>query len=76
MMSRDAVDLHSGWSSIECQYERLWNHLDEPGAEAAFQGIYESAEGLSTAGTKFPYRRKRLAYWLDRTAETAVARYA
>jgi hypothetical protein len=76
MMARDAADLHAGWSGIEARYERLWNHLDDPEVEVEFYRIYEQAEALSKAGTRFPNREKRLAYWLDRTAEIVTARYA
>src|SRR5580658_9095211 len=33
-MARDASDLHSGWSGVKRDYERLWNNLDRPDAEA------------------------------------------
>jgi hypothetical protein len=76
LMARDAADLHSGWSGIEARYERIWNHLDMPNAEAEFYQVYDQAETLSKAGTRFPNRQKRLAYWLDRTVELLSARYA
>jgi hypothetical protein len=75
-MSRDASELHSGWSAIAHDYERLWNNLDSAGAEAEFHKIYESAEGLSKSGTKFPNKKRRTSYWLDEAVKTASARYA
>jgi hypothetical protein len=76
MLARDAADLHAGWNTVESQYERLWNHLDDGDAETTFDRIFDEANSLSKAGTKFPNRKKRLAYWLDQTAQVAVSRYA
>lgn len=76
ILARDAADLHAGWSSLEAEYERLWNHLDEPASETVFDQIYERGNGLSKAGTKFPNNKKRLGYWLDEVVQIANARYA
>jgi hypothetical protein len=76
MMARDAADLHSGWSVAESDYERLWNHLDDPGSEQRFDQIYDQANTLSKNGTRLPARKKRLDYWLDHAAGVATARYA
>lgn len=75
-MARDASDLHSGWSAIKRDYERLWNHLDVPDAEEQYHQIYDRAEVLSKSGTKFPNKKDRLGYWLDQAARIATARYA
>ena len=75
-LARDAADLHSGWGGLARDYERLWNHLDESGAEVTFHQIYECGESLSKTGAKFPYQAKRLEYWLDQAANLAAARYA
>lgn len=75
-MARDASDLHAGWSTIEKDYERLWNDLANPHAEAAFHQIYDRAETYSKAGAKFPNREKRLEYWLDQASKLAMARYS
>ncbi len=75
-MARDASDLHSGWNAIARSYERLWNNLDSPDAEGQYDRIYERAEALSKAGTKFPNKKRRLNYWLDQAAKMATARYA
>ena len=76
MLARDAADLHSGWNRLAAEYESLWNHLDDPHAEARYHQIYESGEPLSKTGTKFPNRPKRLEYWLDHSAQLLTARYA
>jgi hypothetical protein len=76
MLSRDAADLHSQWNSIETRYEKLWNNFNANDAEAVFRKIYEDADGLSKAGTKFPIDKKRLDRWLDHSAEIFKARYA
>jgi hypothetical protein len=74
-LAHDAADLHSGWNSVQARYERLWNHL-EGGSEATFHEIFDSANALSKAGTKFPNKQRRLALCLDQVSEIAVARYA
>jgi len=76
VLARDSADLHSGWLAQERDYERLWNHIDEHGAEATYDEIYGRGEGLSKTGTRFPKDDKRLAYWLDHASERAMARYA
>jgi|ERR1700733_10867362 len=75
-LARDASDLHAGWSTVKRQYERLWNNLESRDAEAQYHQIYDSAEGLSKTGTKFPYKEDRLNYWLDHAASLATTRYA
>lgn|ERR1039458_2579727 len=76
MLAREASDIHAGWNSVEARYERLWNSLEEPGSEMLFDQIYDSANALSKAGTKFPNRQKRLAHCLDQASQIATARYA
>jgi hypothetical protein len=75
-MARDASDLHAGWSLVHRDYERLWNALDSPDAEATYHQIYDRAEVLSKSGGKFPNKQSRLSYWLDQAAAMAIARYA
>jgi len=75
-MARDAHDLQGGWSLIGRDYERLWNSLDSPNAEAVYREIYDRAEVWSKSGGKFPYKKSRLNYWLDQAAMMASARYA
>jgi hypothetical protein len=68
--------LHAGWSVVDRDYERLWNSLDSPNAEATYHQIYDRAEALSKSSGKFPYKKNRLNYWLDQAATMANARYA
>lgn len=75
-MARDASDLHSGWSAVQRDYERLWNNLDSGDAGEQYHQIYDRAEVLSKSGTKFPNKTARLNYWLDQAARIATARYA
>jgi hypothetical protein len=75
-LARDAADLHAGWSAIGRDYERLWNNLADPNSEAAYHQIFDRAEPLSKFGGKFPYKKKRLGYWLDQAAMLATSRYA
>jgi len=76
ILSRDAADLHAQWNAIETRYEKLYNEISAEGAQAVFEKIYEDANGLSKAGTKFPVNEKRLGYWLDHSAKIFTARYA
>ncbi len=74
--SRDAADLHAGWSEIARDYERLWNNLADANAEATYHQIYERAETFSRSGVKFPNKAKRLGFWLDQASALARGRYA
>jgi hypothetical protein len=76
MIARDAADLHTGWNSIRTEYENLWNALADPHAEARYHQIYDRAEILSKAGTKFPNKKRRLRYWLEQATKLARTRYA
>jgi hypothetical protein len=76
MMSRDAADLHVGWDGLAGDYERLWNHLEDPNAEALYYQIYERGESLSKTGTRFPNRKKRVSYWMDHSEQLLSARYS
>jgi hypothetical protein len=75
-LARDASDLHSGWNAVKRDYERVWNNLDAGDAEEQYHQIYDRGEVLSKSGTKFPYKKARLNYWLDHAAKIATARYA
>lgn len=75
-MARDASDLHSGWSAVHHEYERLWNNLESQDAQEQYHQIYDRAEVLSKSGAKFPNKKRRLTYWLDQAAKIATARYA
>jgi hypothetical protein len=75
-LSLDASNLHEGWNGVHAQYERVWGDIDRSDAEERFHEIYEGANPLSKAGTKFPNNEKRLGYWLDQAAQMALARYA
>jgi hypothetical protein len=75
-LARAAADLHSGWSEVKRDYEKLWNGLDSDDAEKLHHQIYDRAESLSKNGTKFPNNKARLNYWLDQAAKIATARHA
>ena len=74
-LSRDASELCMEWGNIAKEYERIWNHLDEPDAEASYERIYENAGKLTKQGAKFPQRGKRLEHWFDHSVEMLVGRY-
>jgi hypothetical protein len=75
MMARDAADLHAGWDGLARDYERVWNHLDDPNSEALYHQIYERGATLSKASTKFPNRKKRVSYWMGHSEQLLSARY-
>lgn len=74
-LSRDASELNMDWGNIAKEYERLWNHLDEPDAEVTYERIYENAGKLSTQGAKFPQSGKRLEHWFDHSVAMLMGRY-
>jgi hypothetical protein len=75
-MSRDASELHAGWSAVASDYERVWNNLSAADAQASYQQIYDRAELLSQRGVKFPNKKRRLRYWLHYASTMSAARYA
>ena len=74
-LSRDAGELSLDWGNFAKEYERLWNHLADPNAEASYEQIYENAGKLTKQGAKFPQRGKRLEHWFDHSVEMLVGRY-
>ena len=75
-LSRDASDLTVAWQAIAAQYETLWNDLQRPDAEVAFDRIYDEAGKLSRPGAKFPQHGKRLERSFDYSVEILTARYS
>jgi hypothetical protein len=75
-MSRDAADLHEGWAAAARDYGDLWNSLHRADAETRYRQVFDRAEILAKAGTKFPNKKKRLNYWLDHAPTFARTRYA
>jgi|SRR5579864_726829 len=75
-MSRDASELHVGWSAVARDYEGVWTNLYAADAQARYQQIYDRAESLSRSGAKFPNKKDRLNYWLDQATTLSMARYA
>ena len=55
--------LHSSWNRLADDYERLWNHWKEPGAEKALAELRRQARELSEAGLKAPYKPARMKRW-------------
>ena len=74
-LSRDAGDLSVEWGNISKEYERLWNHLDSPDAEATYDRIYDNADKLTKQGAKFPKSGKRLERWMDLSEQMLISRY-
>ena len=74
-LSRDAGDLSVEWGRIANEYERVWNHLYDPEAEANYQRIYADADKLTKPGAKFPKSGKRLNYWFEHSVQMLVGRY-
>ena len=57
--------LHSSWNRLADDYERLWNHWKEPGAEKALAELRRQARELSEAGLKAPYKPNRMKHWAN-----------
>jgi len=54
VLAGDAADLHSGWSGLARDYERLCIHLDDPQAETKFHQIYECGGIALQDGSEVP----------------------
>jgi hypothetical protein len=58
--------LHSAWSQIAAEYDRLWNHTDDDDAEAQLGRIVQrEKEPSELAATEAPNDQKRLGQWQD-----------
>ncbi|MGA2181878.1 MAG: hypothetical protein ABSH47_02510 [Bryobacteraceae bacterium] len=58
--------LHSAWSQIAVEYDRLWNHTDDPDAEAQLDRIIrQEKEPSELASTEAPNDQKLLGKWQD-----------
>jgi hypothetical protein len=61
------VKLHSSWNRIAAEYDRLWNHAQDPDAEFQLSRIIESErEPSELATTEAPNNQKLLGEWQDR----------
>ena len=59
--------LHSAWSQIAVDYDRLWNHTADTDAEAQLDQIIRREKDLSElATTDAPNDQKLLGQWQDR----------
>jgi len=59
--------LHSSWSRIAQEYDRLWNHASGEGAEEHLEKIIElEREPSELATTDAPNDQKLLGEWQDR----------
>jgi hypothetical protein len=64
------VKLHSAWSLISIEYDRLWNHQSEDDAEAQMERIIrQEKEPSELATTEAPNDQVRLGKWQDRVFE-------
>ncbi len=61
------AQLHSTWSQIANEYDRLWNHVSEDDAESQLAKIMErEMEPSKLATTDAPNDQKLMAKWQDR----------
>jgi hypothetical protein len=59
--------LHSAWSQIATEYDRLWNHASDEDAESQLEKIMErEKEPSELATTDAPNDQKLLEKWQDR----------
>jgi len=60
------MKLHSSWSQIAAEYDRLWNHSTEADAEAQLDRIIQLEKDPSElATTEAPNDQKLLGQWED-----------
>jgi hypothetical protein len=58
--------LHSAWSQIALDYDRLWNHTNDDDAEAQFdQVIRREKDPSELAATEAPNDQELLGRWQD-----------
>jgi hypothetical protein len=63
---RTMSKLHYGWNQIGHEYNHLWNHVYDEGAEEEFVTLQQRELDLSElATTDAPNNRKRLSHWQD-----------
>ena len=58
--------LHSAWTQISAEYDRLWNHVRDEDAEAQYMAILQKEkEPSELATTEAPNDQKLLGKWQD-----------
>ncbi|MEX2302404.1 MAG: hypothetical protein WD733_15790 [Bryobacterales bacterium] len=58
--------LHAAWNQISDDYDRLWNHWFEDGAEAVLEDIQKRVRDVSEEGTtEAPYKPKLMEKWQE-----------
>jgi hypothetical protein len=58
--------LHAAWNQISDEYDRLWNHWSEDGAEAVLEDIQKRARDVSEeCTTEAPYKPKLMEKWQE-----------
>lgn len=61
------VKIHSAWNQIAIEYDHLWNHVGEEGAEDELEKIMErEREPSELATTEAPNDQKLLGKWQER----------
>ena len=60
----DAISrLHCEWNQLNSDYERLWNHWHEKGAEQTLEELLRRGRDASQVATEVPYDEKTLDKW-------------
>jgi hypothetical protein len=55
--------LHNEWNRLQWDYERLWNHWSDDGAEETLRELIQRAREASEIGTEMPYDKRRINKW-------------
>lgn len=58
--------LHSSWNQLSTDFERLWNHWHEDGAERVLDDLQRRAAEVSEMSTDAPFDEELIAKWEDR----------
>lgn len=60
------VKLHCQWNHLSMDYEGLWNHWYEDGAEETLRGLQKRASEASELGIEMPYKENLIEKWSSR----------
>lgn len=55
--------LHCAWNSLNSDYERLWNHWHEAGAEQTFEQLLRRGRDASENALEMPYDEATMQKW-------------
>ncbi len=57
--------LHTQWSKLAADYERLWNHLNDEDAAQTYWELLDRGRSASEGALDLPFDQKTLDKWTD-----------